>query len=207
MDNIVLIGTIWTIHTFSWLTPGPSFVLIVGNSLRYSRRTALWTSVGLAAGNLTHIAYSVTGLSLIVARSPLLFSIIKYLGVSYLIYMGVKTCFAKLQMQSIDTTKQHDDIKPSAAAKMGFLVNTLNPYASLFFASIFASVFAAHAPWWVIVTLILLMPLNTFFMSSLLAFLFSRNKMKSVYQQYESLVNKILGIAMIALAIGIAIRS
>ena len=86
MESLVLIGTILSAHIFAWLTPGPIFALIIRNSLVYSRKTGIWTAVGIAFAAATHITYSVTGLSIIVSSSPTVFNTIKFLGVGYLTY-------------------------------------------------------------------------------------------------------------------------
>ena len=141
MENFILIGTILAVHIFAWFTPGPLFVLIVRNSLVYSRKSGIWTAVGIAIGNFIHITYSVTGIALLISASPIASNIIKFLGVGYLAYLGIKTFLIKVETQKAEaTTDVHKDISPFHAAKIGFLTNILSPKASLFFASIFATV-------------------------------------------------------------------
>ena len=80
MENLILIGTILAIHVFAWLTPGPLFVLIIRNSLVYSRKTGVWTALGIAIGSLIHTTFSVTGIALIISTSATAFTLIKFLG-------------------------------------------------------------------------------------------------------------------------------
>lgn len=205
MENLVLISTILAIHIFAWLTPGPLFVLIVRNSLMYSRKTGIWTAVGIAVGNFIHITYSVTGIALIISASGTAFNIIKFLGVGYLAYLGIKTLLVKVELRNADATfNEHKDISPLKAVKIGFLTNILSPMASLFFASIFATVMGSGAPFWVVVFLWIAMPLNSFVMASLLSVFLTQKNIKSVYTKYENIVNKFLGATLLALAITIA---
>ena len=205
MENLVLISTILAIHIFAWLTPGPLFVLIVRNSLMYSRKIGIWTAVGIAVGNVIHITYSVTGIAFIISTSDIAFSIIKFLGVGYLAYLGIKTLLVKVGLQKTDASfNEHKDISPFSAVKIGFLTNILSPMASLFFASVFATVMGSGAPFWVVVFLWVAMPLNSFVMASLLSVFLTQKSIRSVYAKYENIVNKFLGAVLLAFAIIIA---
>src|SRR3989338_2146797 len=207
MESLILISTILAVHIFAWFTPGPLFVLIMRNSLVYSRKSGIWTAVGIAIGNLIHITYSVTGIALLISASPIASNIIKFLGVGYLAYLGIKTFLIKVETQKADTTsKEHRDISPFQAAKIGFLTNILSPKASLFFASIFATVMSTGAPFWVVVFLWIMMPLNSFVMASILSVFFTQKKVRSLYGNYQHIVNKLLGVALLVLAIMIAIH-
>lgn len=205
MESLILISTVLVIHIFAWFTPGPLFVLIIRNSLMYSRKSGIWTAVGIGIGNAVHITYSLVGLALIISTSSIAFNIIKYLGVSYLVYLGIKTFLTKVDAQKINSkTKQHKDLTPFHAAKTGFLTNILSPKASLFFASIFASVMASSPPLWVIIFLGVAMPLNSVIIASILSVFFTQIKVRSVYSNYQHIVNKLLAVALITLAVIIA---
>ena len=207
MENLILISTILAIHVFAWFTPGPLFVLIIRNSLVYSHKSGIWTAVGIALGNFIHITYSVTGLVIIISASPVAFNIIKFLGVGYLVYLGIKTFLIKVKIQKKNTAyNEHKDISPFKAAKIGFLTNILSPKASLFFASIFTTVMASGAPFWVVIFLWIAMPLNSLIMASILSMFFTQKRVSSVYANYQQIVNKLLGVALLLLAIMIAIH-
>ncbi len=205
IENLVLIGTILAVHIFAWFTPGPLFVLIVRNSLVYSRKSGIWTAVGIAIGNFIHITYSVTGIALLISASPITSNIIKFLGVGYLVYLGIKTFLIKVETQKADTSDGHKDLSPFQAAKIGFLTNILSPKASLFFASIFGTVMSTGAPFWVVIFLWIAMPLNSFIMASILSLFLTQKKVRDAYGKYQHIVNKVLGVALIVLAVIIAI--
>lgn len=206
MENLILIGTILAVHIFAWLTPGPLFVLIVRNSLVYSRKSGIWTALGIAIGNFIHITYSVTGIALLISASPIASNIIKFLGVGYLAYLGIKTFLIKVETQKANTTsEEHREISPFQAAKIGFLTNILSPKASLFFASIFATVMSAGVPFWVVVFLWIAMPLNSFIMAAILSVFFTQKRIRAAYGKHQYIVNKVLGVALLVLAVIIAI--
>jgi len=207
MESLVLISTILAVHVFAWFTPGPLFVLIIRNSLVYSRQSGIWTAVGIAIGNFIHITYSVAGMAFIISASPVTFSVIKFLGVGYLAYLGIKTFLIKAETQKgAPCSGAHKDFSPFQTAKIGFLANILSPKASLFFASIFATVIASGSPFWVVIFLWIAMPLNSFIMASILSIFFTQNKVRSFYANYQHMVNQLLGVLLLALAIMIAIH-
>jgi len=201
MENLILIGTILAVHIFAWFTPGPLFVLIVRNSLVYSRKSGIWTAVGIAIGNFIHITYSVTGITLLISASPITSNLIKFLGVGYLAYLGIKTFLIKVETQKTDTTSnERKDLSPLQAAKIGFLTNILSPKASLFFVSIFATVMASGSPSWVVIFLWIAMPLNSFIMASIFSVFFTQKKVRAIYEKHQHIVNKVLGVALLVLA-------
>lgn len=205
MEYVFLIGSILAIHIFAWFTPGPLFVLIVRNSLVYSRKSGIWTAVGIAIGNLIHITYSIAGLALVISTSDVAFNVIKFIGAGYLAYLGVKTLLVKVDAQKADTaSEERQNISAFNAAKIGFLTNILSPKASLFFASIFATVLASGAPFWVVVFLWVAMPLNSFVMAVLLSVFFTQERVRLIYRKYENVVNKLLGAALLIFAVAIA---
>lgn len=206
MENFILISTILSIHILAWFTPGPLFVLIIRNSLIYSRKTGIWTAVGIAVGNFIHILYSVTGIALIISQSTIAFNLIKFLGVGYLFYLGVKTVFLHVATKNKDADVKQSDLSALSAVKVGFLTNILSPKASIFFASIFATVFASRAPLWVVGFLIIAMPLNSLIMASILSVFFTHKKVRLVYTRFQYIFNKLLGAALILLAALVALK-
>jgi threonine/homoserine/homoserine lactone efflux protein len=192
----------------AWLTPGPLFVLIIRNSLVYSRKSGIYTAIGIAAGNVVHIAYSVTGLSLVIASSEFAYNILKYLGICYLIYLAVKTIMLNNQSNNHDyKTNQNYYLSPIQSVKIGFLANILSPKAALFFAGIFGSVIGSGSPKWVIFSLWFLMTINSFIMASLLSLLFTQNKIKNIYSKFQTIINKLLGATLLILSLIIILKS
>lgn len=201
MESIVLVASILAIHFFAWLTPGPLTVLIIRNSLMYSRTTGVWTAVGIALGNVVHITYTVIALTLLTSFSAVVFTVIKYLGVAYLIYLATQTFLAKPRIENAEASLQRAELTPFQAMKTGFVVNILSPKAPPFFASIFAAVFAADAPLWVVVFLWVAMPLNTFLMACIQTFFFTHSTIRATYAKYERIVNSLLAATLFLLAI------
>ena len=204
MENYIFIGSILLIHIFAWFTPGPQLILIIRNSVVYSRRTGFFTAVGFALGNIIHIVVSVFGIGLIITASPFAGTIIKLLGIGYLLYLGIRTFFMKIQTQTSVQNEKHQDISALPAVRMGLVTNLLSPKAPLFFASVFGALLSSGAPFWVVGFLMIAMPLNTLLMASLWSLFFTQKTVRKIYSKFQSLINKFLGTVLIALALGIA---
>tara|TARA_R110002110_G_C13068216_1_gene682566 strand:- start:33 stop:302 length:270 start_codon:yes stop_codon:yes gene_type:complete len=74
-----------TIAFLGALAPGPDFIVVTNNSLKFGRKAGFYTAIGVALGCLIHISYCIAGIGYMVMQSVLLFNIIKYLGAAYLI--------------------------------------------------------------------------------------------------------------------------
>ena len=136
-DLYVQFISIAIIHIFAVMSPGPDFAIIVKQSITRGRRAALAASLGIGTGIIGHIALCMFGLSMLIAESDFLFSLIKILGAGYLIYVGTMSIVNRTDMQDIE-----DEVlsKPSGleSFKLGLLTNILNPKATLFFLSLYA---------------------------------------------------------------------
>jgi threonine/homoserine/homoserine lactone efflux protein len=201
MDNFQLISSILVVHFFTWLTPGPQITLIIRNSLIHSRKTAIFTALGFAIGNVIHIAYSFAGIAFLISQIPIAFYLIKFLGVGYLLYLGIKTFLVRARV-----SKQHDefkqqDISAISAVRLGLLTNLLNPSASIFFASTYSGAIATGAATWALFFLMMAMPLNTLFMATVWSLCFSLLIVRVSYEKHQLIFNKCLGVALILFAL------
>lgn len=121
------------------ISPGPDFAVVTKNSLLYSRRAGIYTALGVSVSLLIHAIYCILGLALIISQSLLAFSIIKYLGAAYLIYIGIKGLLAKREAVIIDA-EHSTTISGLQAFYQGLLCNLLNPKAIMFLLAFFTLV-------------------------------------------------------------------
>jgi len=113
------------------VVPGPSVLYIVGRSVSQGRSHGLISALGVATGVLFHTAAAALGVSVVVARSAVAFSLLKYAGAAYLIYLGVQ----KLRRPSTLTTalENQNPLSMRRTYVQGLVVNILNPKTALFF--------------------------------------------------------------------------
>ena len=112
------------------LAPGPDIIFLVTQSTRHGPKAGLFTALGLASGNLIHTAAAAFGISVIFQSSALAFNALKYLGVSYLLYIAYQI----IRKNNSPNNSQLATIdKGVSFFTHGFLMNVLNPKVALFF--------------------------------------------------------------------------
>lgn len=115
------------------LMPGPDNIFVLTESITKGSRNGIAISFGLSLGVLVHTLAAATGLSIVIQQSALAFSIIKYLGAIYLLYLAYQSIKEKqMELNFNASTPRHQDSLFYLLRK-GFLMNVLNPKVSLFF--------------------------------------------------------------------------
>lgn len=200
--------TVAAIHFLALVSPGPDFILTSQTSIAHSRRAGLLVALGLALGMLVHITYSLVGIGIIIARSIVLFSVIKFLGAGYLMYIGYKSLRAKSQPEGeIVSAGTGEDLPAWAAIRRGFFTNVTNPKVTLFFLSIFTLVINPATPIGVKLIMGFEMFLATLLWFSLVATVFSHSIVKRRIGKVQRYVEKTMGAILIALGIRLAFAS
>ncbi|QGZ56008.1 LysE family translocator [Paraburkholderia acidiphila] len=110
--------------------PGPTVLLVVSYALGHGRRYALATTAGVALGDFTAMTASMLGLGVILAASATLFSVLKWIGAAYLIYLGVKLWRAPVGEGDAPDTSETRTGRIFAHA---YAVTALNPKSIIFF--------------------------------------------------------------------------
>jgi threonine/homoserine/homoserine lactone efflux protein len=112
------------------VTPGPAVLYIVARAIEQGRLAGLVSILGVHAATLVHVAAAAAGLSAILASSALAFSVVKYAGAAYLIWIGLRKLFGRSEAPDLSALPRHDARR---LLRDGFLVNLLNPKTALFF--------------------------------------------------------------------------
>lgn len=110
--------------------PGPATFLTLARATSSGTKVGVATGAGIAAGDLLHTLMAVVGLSAVIATSALLFSIIKYAGAAYLVYLGIR---AILEKAPTDLARGALAITARQAFHQAILAEVLNPKTALFF--------------------------------------------------------------------------
>jgi RhtB (resistance to homoserine/threonine) family protein len=195
------------IHLLAVMSPGPDFAMITRNSLVYSRRTGIFSSIGLGLGILVHVVYSLIGIGLIISQSIVLFNAIKYLGAAYLVYIGYKSLRTKPQTVKEEAVEHIQDMTKLQALRMGFLTNVLNPKATLFFLSLFTQVINPHTPKLIQALYGIEMSVATMAWFSFVALVLSHRSIKSRFKAVQHRAEQAFGVLLVALGIKVALSS
>lgn len=141
--------TIGLIVLFGAMLPGPDFAIVVKNTVLHSRRSGIFTSLGIASAALIHVSYCIMGLAIVISESILLFNIIKTVGAVYLLYLGITTLLSKSSANEPSLEKGKRTRKPLSdwvAFRQGFVCNLFNPKATVFFLALFTMVIKPDTP-------------------------------------------------------------
>ncbi|SMO71008.1 Threonine/homoserine/homoserine lactone efflux protein [Saccharicrinis carchari] len=115
------------------LMPGPDNIFVLTESLTKGQRNGFAISVGLCSGVLVHTLAAATGVSIIIQKSALAFSVVKYLGAAYLFYMAYQAYNEKRLEIEVKRKPVEHETSFLKLARKGFLMNVLNPKVALFF--------------------------------------------------------------------------
>jgi len=195
-----------TITVLTIVIPGPDFFVVARNSISYNRRSGIFTTFGVAAAVWIHVSYTLAGIGIILTKSIVLFTVVKYLGAAYLIYLGWQ-CLRSQPQDSIQYSKQSRSISDYASFKMGFVNNALNPKATLFFLSVFTQVVSIETPMVVQVIYGATISLACLVWFSLVAIFLNHRKVKSAFERAHSYFEKFMGVVLITFGIKVALAT
>ncbi|MGI2056532.1 LysE family translocator [Shewanella baltica] len=116
------------------LIPGPDVIYIVSNTMKGKMINGLKAAMGLGVGYFVHTLAASLGLSAIILSSALAFSIVKWLGAAYLVYLGIQALIS--MWRGNNKIVVDDNSKPNGNVFFqGIVVSVLNPKVALFFLS------------------------------------------------------------------------
>lgn len=121
------------------LTPGPDVLYVVSNALRGGARVGVVAALGITAGCFVHIFAAAVGVSALMAASATAFTVLKWLGATYLVYVGVRLLLSKaesaIQLEAVPahSTGATGQNGLKTIFLRGFWTNALNPKVALFF--------------------------------------------------------------------------
>jgi threonine/homoserine/homoserine lactone efflux protein len=134
------------------LTPGPDVLFIVTSALRGGFRSGVVATLGISAGCFVHVLAAAIGVSALLAASTTAFAVLKWLGASYLLYVGLRLVFSKpsnaIQSAAFqaDATRATRQMDLKQICLKGFWTNALNPKVALFFLAFVPQFIAPGAP-------------------------------------------------------------
>ena len=129
IDHATLLTYCAIVLGFAFM-PGPATLLTVARATTSGTRVGIATGAGITTGDICHTVFAVVGISAIIATSALLFSLVKYAGAAYLVYLGIKAILEK-----VPTSLGGDRVPVTAATafRQAVFTEVLNPKTALFF--------------------------------------------------------------------------
>lgn len=206
MPYLTEILSVSGIAIFMAISPGADFVMITRNSLFYNRTAGIYSSLGISLAIWIHVAYSIAGLAVVISSSIILFSIIKYLGAAYLIYIGWKT-FTSKTLLNVDEPSEKLQLSNLAAFKIGFITNVLNPKATMFFLSIFTQIVNPETPIALQLIYGAIISVAHLVWFSFVAVFLTQPVLLKKFQNCKNVIEKIVGGVLICFGLKVAVTS
>ncbi len=191
------------IAIFMAISPGADFVMITRNSIFYGRTAGLYSALGISLAIWIHVAYSIAGLAIIISQSIILFSIIKYLGAAYLIYIGWRAFQAKSNI-NIENSSNARVMSKLSAFKIGFITNSLNPKTTIFFLSIFTQVVNPQTPIWLQIIYGAIISLAHLLWFSCVSIFLSQPALLDKFHEWKNVIEKAIGTLLIGFGLKVA---
>jgi threonine/homoserine/homoserine lactone efflux protein len=114
------------------LTPGNDSIFVLTRSIGQGKKAGIISALGVSTGLIGHTIMAAFGLSIIIAKSILLFNIIKYVGAIYLLYIGFKMLTDKSHLINHNAI-ENKSVNYLKIYRAGIITNILNPKVALFF--------------------------------------------------------------------------
>ena len=189
------------------LTPGPDMALIVARSGQFGVRAGVAAALGVAAGCLVHIAAAALGLSAVLMTSATLFTLLKWIGGAYLVYLGLRMLWGSFQPQEpVAAAAGGGRASLSAIFTQGLLTNALNPKVAIFFLAFLPQFISADASSKVLtfVLLGLLFNLNSTVFNVLVAWLAGRVSASPAFGRVRAWIERAIGVIFVGLGARLA---
>jgi threonine efflux protein len=196
MTEVIAVAVITVLAVIS---PGADFAMVVRNSYLYGRTTGLLGAVGVAAGVLVHVTYTMLGVGLLIASSTELFTAIKLVGAAYLVYIGVRTFRARPDL-AVDLESK-PGLTRLGALRTGFLTNALNPKTTLFVVSTFTQVVGPDTHLWQQVGYGLFMSFAHLAWFGVVALFFSNSRLRTAMLRWQKTLNRAIGSVLVGLGV------
>jgi len=200
MNELLAVAAITILAVIS---PGPDFAMVTRNSYAYGRKAGLLSALGIALGVQVHVVYTVFGIAVVIAHSPILFLVMKLAGAAYLIYIGFRS-FTNRSQVTLDTDV-NGTIGTFGAFRTGFLTNALNPKTMLFVVSSYTQVVRPGSSLSVDFGYGLFMSFAHWTWFSLVAVFFSSEVLRHTMLNRQRFVDRVIGTALMALGLSLAL--
>jgi len=187
------------------IAPGLDFAVMLRESLLYGRSRGLMAACGVMSAVAVHCTYTILGLRLIIAQSLLLFQLIKWAGIAYLLYIGLKALTGKSGGKA--GAAPAAQFRPARvrrqAFRAGFICNLLNPKCILFFLSIFSALIAPATPAGIKALIAPAMVLCCGLWFSCVAFFFTMPKITIIYRRLGRWIDKVSGALFVTIGMSL----
>jgi len=195
MDTAIVLVTVFSIFIPALMLPGPDFIGVVRSAMTGGTKSGLLTTLGVSLCLGLYAALSLLGLSAILVQYEWLAWLVRLLGASYLIYLGLRLIFTKSTALEAPAAERLG----GNAVRFGFLVTLTNPKAMVIFSSVFATAVTAEIPVWLLVLMIALVFAASLIWYSLVSLIMSSAPMMRRFSRARHWIERAAGVVFVAI--------
>ena len=195
--------TIWILHVAAMMSPGPNVLLVSQLAASDRARSAVFAALGVTFGATLWATCAVLGVHVVFVAFPGLRLALQVAGGVYLLYVAIRLW----RSGGAAPVGRASSVSAWAAFRRGFLTNITNPKVALFFGSIFATSFPAAPSPILQASAVAMVALNALCWHTLLAYLFSRERVRAAYARARGRANRIASVTMGALGLSLLVPS
>lgn len=211
MQDLIGLFLVYTVFIGAMVSPGPDFFIILRNALGYSARAGVFTALGIAVALSAHMAYTIAGIGLIISKSLLLFTIVKWIGAGYLFYVGVMAFRSagvdpeKMQKKDVTAGVSAQGKSDFKAFRDGLITNLFNPKAMMFFVALFSQMVDPALPIQMLLGFAAMCMITAFLWFSLVSVVMASRPVRQRYARVSKWTDKIFGLFFMGLGIKLAL--
>lgn len=194
-----------SITTLAVISPGPDFAMVIRNSINLSKRAGVLTALGIGAGVLVHVGYTLLGIGVLIQQSPLLFSALKLVGAAYLVWLGIKMLLTRKALE--DSEKVEVAVSDLAAFRIGFFTNSLNPKTTIFILSLFMQVVQLSTPLMTKISYGLFISLAHVFWFAAVGLFFGAPRMRETFLRFQLWIDRAFGCLLVGFGISLSVAN
>lgn len=189
------------------LVPGPDMLYMLGRCVAQGRRAGILSAIGFNLGGYVHITAAVLGLSAILAASATAFTVVKWVGAAYLVYLGISTLWRKERPLAVEAVA--GSVRGRTILWQAFLSDVLNPKVALFFLALLPQFVDKDAPHPALQILLLGLTVSVIALPTNILIVCCADRITGSFRRNASVslwLRKGLGVLFIALGLRIAVE-
>jgi threonine efflux protein len=195
VSYLPLLLSLFLVDLVAAMSPGPNFTLVTHSAVHRTRRYAVAVSIGFVIANLIWCLAVVFGLALLFDLQPWLYDLLRLLGGSYLILLGIQVWSSGENSETKQPVNSHAAI--GTGVVRGLLTNLGNPKSAVYFGSVFAVFLKPGTPAWVQMAAVAIVLIDTILWYGSVAVLMSTDRAQRVFARFNKAINRVAGVALV----------
>jgi threonine/homoserine/homoserine lactone efflux protein len=187
------------------MSPGPDMMLIIKYSNSRQRWPVMACIIGICCGVSVHVAFSILGIAVIISASATLFTILKFAGSGYLIYIGIKSLLSTGGLQLNGTTQPVVE-KQKTPFRDGLLCNVLNPKVTMFILAVFTKIIEPSTPIDDKIIYGIFMTVEAFIVWNIFVTLVRTKLVLGFMQKFQVAIDRLTGVVLIGFGGALALE-